>query len=65
MSPEAEAARTASEAVRGGALAQLRGCASGIELEQNGFGAGVAIAAEVDGSSVVPLLTDGWFTAAP
>ncbi len=64
VSPEAEAARTASEAVRADAVAQLRGCASGVELVEKGFAADVAVAAEVDASSVVPVLTDGWFTAA-
>ena len=64
VSPEAEAAHTASEAVRGDSVAQLRGCASGIELVEKGFGADVAIAAELDASSVVPVLTDGWFRRA-
>ena len=64
VSPGAQAARAASEALRGDALTQLRNCASGTELEHKGFGADVVIAAELDGSSVVPVLTDGWFTAA-
>jgi phosphosulfolactate phosphohydrolase-like enzyme len=36
-----------------------------VELEEKGFGADVTIAAELDASSVVPVLADGWFTAAP
>ena len=59
-SPEAQAARTASEAVRADPLAQLSRSASGVELEQKGFGADLAVAAELDVSSVVPVLTDGW-----
>ena len=59
-SPEAETARTASEVVRGDPLLQLRRSASGVELEQKGFGADVAIAAVLDVSSVVPVLVDGW-----
>ncbi len=64
-SPEALTARAAFGAVRADPLTQLRCSASGIELERKGFGVDVAVAAELDGSSVVPVLTDGWFTAAP
>jgi 2-phosphosulfolactate phosphatase len=64
VSPEAEAAHTACDAVRGDAVAQLRGCASGIELVEKGFGADVTIAAELDVSSVVPVLTYSWFRPA-
>jgi 2-phosphosulfolactate phosphatase len=39
----------------------LRECVSGRELIGRGFAGDVAVAAEVDSSSVVPLLVDGWF----
>ncbi len=65
VGPEAEAARTASEGVSGDPLTQLRRCASGVELKQKGFGDDVTIAAELDVSSVVPVLIDGWFIAEP
>jgi phosphosulfolactate phosphohydrolase-like enzyme len=32
---------------------------------EKGFGRDVAVAAELDTSTVVPVLTDGWFTPAP
>ncbi|MEC3917865.1 2-phosphosulfolactate phosphatase [Nocardia sp. CDC160] len=39
-------------------------CASGRELTAIGFGEDVAIAIEIDGSAVVPVLTDGVFSDA-
>lgn len=63
-SPEAEAARSASDVVRGDPLGQLLRCASGVELVEKGFGGDVEVAAELDRSAVVPVLTDGWFVAA-
>lgn len=64
-SPEAGAARVAFGAVADGTLGHLTRCASGVELVEKGFGADVAVAAEVDAPAGVPVLTDGWFTPAP
>lgn len=63
-SPEADAARAASAVVRGDPLGQLLGCASGVELAEKGFARDVEVAAGLDRSVVVPVLTDGWFVAA-
>jgi 2-phosphosulfolactate phosphatase len=43
--------------------AAVRECASGRELVRTGFADDVAIATELDASSVVPVLTDGAFVA--
>ena len=64
LSPEAEAARACFEATADVAAA-VSGCASGRELIEGGFGEDVAIAAEIGACLVVPVLTDGAFTAAP
>jgi 2-phosphosulfolactate phosphatase len=64
LSPEAEAARACFEAAADVATA-VSGCASGRELTEGGFGDDVAIAAEIDACLMVPVLTDGAFTAAP
>ncbi|WP_318243601.1 2-phosphosulfolactate phosphatase [Oerskovia gallyi] len=70
LSPEAEVAATAFRSAcvgpdgRDGPAAlrhRLRRCVSGRELADQGFGADVEIAAELDGSDVVPLLVDGRF----
>jgi 2-phosphosulfolactate phosphatase len=61
LSPEADAARAAYEAVRGDEHDALRACASGQELIASGFEMNVAIAAEVGRSHVVPSLVDGCF----
>ena len=42
----------------------LRDCVSGRELIGRGFADDVAVAGQVDSSSVVPVLVDGWFVAA-
>jgi 2-phosphosulfolactate phosphatase len=63
FSPEAEAARACFEATTDIAAA-VSGCASGRELIEGGFGEDVAIAAEIGACLVVPVLTDGAFTAA-
>jgi len=61
-SPEADAARAAYEAVRGREREVLLACASGRELVEQGFEQDVTIAAEVNTSTVVPVLEDGRFT---
>ena len=63
--PEAEVARTASGVVRADPLGWLARCASGVELGEKGFAADVAVAAQLDATAVVPLLTDGWFVPSP
>ncbi|WP_121257481.1 2-phosphosulfolactate phosphatase [Nocardioides ferulae] len=55
-SPEARVAEAAYRAVAADLPAALHGCASGRELVAGGFAADVDVAAEVDSSSVVPLL---------
>jgi 2-phosphosulfolactate phosphatase len=42
----------------------IRDCASGQELIEQGFAEDVAIVTEIDACRVVPVLTDGAFTAA-
>lgn len=62
-SPEAVVARTAwlvSDRVPD----LVRGCGSGRELIERGFGADVDVAVELDRTDVVPVLVDGAFTAA-
>ena len=41
----------------------VRGCLSGRELVESGFGDNVEVAVEVDACAVVPVLTEGAFTA--
>jgi len=61
-SPEARAAVAAFRAIRrDGLAAALAGCASGRELETEGFGADVALAAGYDVCDRAPLLRDGIF----
>jgi len=62
-SVEARSALVAYENVGDLDLA-LRGCVSGRELIDQGFGGDVAVAGEVGASAVVPVLADGWFVAA-
>lgn len=64
VSPEARAAVVAFDAVRGEIGAALAACASGRELEEQGWADDVAIAAELDSSRVVPVLHDGLFERA-
>jgi 2-phosphosulfolactate phosphatase len=61
--PEAAAATAAFRALADVGAA-LRGCASGGELDAAGFGDDVDIAAELDASTVVPVLRDGVFVDA-
>ena len=60
-SPEAVAAMAAFAAVAPDVPRYLATCSSGRELFEAGFAADVAIAAEVDASAAVPLLTAGAF----
>ncbi|MEV7607572.1 2-phosphosulfolactate phosphatase [Paenarthrobacter sp. NPDC089322] len=64
LAPEAESAAAAFNAAEPRIKAILRGCSSGRELVDTGFGEDVGIAAELDGSSIVALLQDGAYRAA-
>ena len=64
FSPEAHAARATYDAIRPDLPVALHACAGGQELDAIGFGADVDVAAEVDASSVVPVLRDGAFVDA-
>jgi 2-phosphosulfolactate phosphatase len=57
QSAEAWTAEAAFRGVEESLLAELADCASGQELEQAGFGDDVAIAARLDASTCVPVLT--------
>ena len=59
MSPEARAAVAAYDAVADELPKLLHECAGGRELTQYGYPEDVAIAAEVDQSTSVPVLEDG------
>lgn len=61
LSPEAHVARRAYEAIADGIDVQLRECASGQELIDNGYAADVDVAAEVDTSRSVPHLRGNRF----
>lgn len=63
LSPEARLASTAWRGVRGRITEELAGCAGGVELAAAGFGDDVAVAAQVDATATVPVLTGGAFTA--
>ncbi|HTZ44369.1 MAG TPA: 2-phosphosulfolactate phosphatase [Jatrophihabitans sp.] len=63
-SPEATAAAAGYAAAASSLGSQLAGCASGLELIAAGFGADVAVAAELDGTRTVPVLVDGCFRPA-
>jgi len=65
LSPEAGTALAAYRSVADDLGSALRDCASGRELRAHGFPADVAMAAEVDAATAVPVLTDGWFVAEP
>lgn len=64
-SPEAVTAATAHDAVAAELSTQLAATASGRELVAAGFAADVAMAAERDVTSVVPVLGDDGFGPAP
>lgn len=65
LSPEAAVAADAYRLVRDREEAHLRVCASGEELVADGWGADVEVAAQVGASTVVPVLSDRGFVAAP
>ncbi|GAA2480932.1 2-phosphosulfolactate phosphatase [Terrabacter carboxydivorans] len=62
LSPEAEAAGAAWLAVEDRPVEALVACSSGRELVEQGWPDDVTIAAEVNSSDVVPVLTDGVYT---
>ncbi|MEU0544453.1 2-phosphosulfolactate phosphatase [Nocardia sp. NPDC005978] len=63
LSPEAVVAKASYDGLAD-VPALIHDCASGRELTSKGFGGDVAVAAEVEGSKVVPLLVDGAFVDA-
>jgi len=63
-SPEARAAAAAFAAVEPTLPESLRGCASGVELIEDGFAEDVVLAAELDAARVAPLLDRGRFRPA-
>ena len=64
LSPEAKTAAAAFRAARDDLLGLLQTSSSGRELDAAGFGADVAIAAQLDATDLVPVLRDGAFQAA-
>lgn len=64
LSPEARTAAAAFDAARPALSDALMQCSSGRELTEVDFAADVAVAAEIDASACVPLLTDGRFVDA-
>ncbi|MFB6842503.1 2-phosphosulfolactate phosphatase [Streptomyces sp. NPDC056361] len=63
MTPEATAAATLWSATKD-PVAALHGCDSGRELYEYGYPQDVAVAAETDSSTTVPVLVDGAFQEA-
>jgi 2-phosphosulfolactate phosphatase len=63
-SPEASAAAAAWHLIAEAPANALVSCTSGVELVDAGFGADVAIAAELDASPCVPFLVEGRFADA-
>jgi len=61
LSPEARTAAAAFDLVADDVGRALRGCASGVELDDLGFRGDVDVAAEPDRSNAVPVLVDGVF----
>jgi 2-phosphosulfolactate phosphatase len=61
LSPEARLAADAFRAVERRLAEAMSGCASGRELAEAGFAEDVDVAAELDVSTVVPVLMDGAF----
>jgi 2-phosphosulfolactate phosphatase len=65
LSPEAAAAADAYRLVQGREAGHLRACAGGEELLAAGWAGDVEMAAQVGASTVVPVLSDRGFVAAP
>lgn len=65
LSPEAAMAADTYRLIAGREEAHLMASAGGRELVEAGFAADVAVAAEIDVSTTVPLLSDRGFIAAP
>ena len=65
LSPEAVAAAELFEAGRHDLAERLHDCVGGRELAGKGFGADVDVAADLDVSTVVPVLVDGAFQGGP
>lgn len=63
-SPEAQTAAAAYYAAAENIAQNLTACAGGQELIQFGYGADVAIAAEINASAVVPVLEEGRYRSA-
>ena len=61
LSTEARLAERAFRSVATSLATELLGCVSGSELVDAGFGADVDLAARLDSSDVVPVLSDGEF----
>jgi 2-phosphosulfolactate phosphatase len=61
FSPEAQSAVELYDAAGARLAERLYECVSGRELTSRGFGSDVAVAAELNASSAVPLLVDGAF----
>ncbi|MDP8929718.1 MAG: 2-phosphosulfolactate phosphatase [Actinomycetota bacterium] len=64
QSPEAAAAASLWESARSSLGGQLAACASGRELVEAGYGHDVRLAAELDSSGCVPVLSHGAFDTA-
>lgn len=62
LSPEAAAARSCFTGTPDVAAA-VTACSSGLELSRGGFADDVTIAVELDAATIVPVLTDGAFSA--
>ena len=61
FSPEASVAADLFEASRGRLVSHVQTCVGGRELAAKGFAADVALAADLDASTVVPVLIQGAF----
>ena len=64
LTVEARTAAAAFESVAARLPGELAGCVSGRELTENGFAADVAIAAELDASTCVPVMSGERFVNA-
>lgn len=65
LSPEADAARSSFEDAQHVLGERLRECVGGRELIARGFQADVAVAAQLDAGTAVPVLHSGRFQAGP